>query len=236
VLHPFAQAREVLQFYRRFTADLPDELTTFCGVLTAPDGAMLIAMIVCYAGDLEEGERIVAPLRRFGSPIADTIGPTPFTAQQQLFDAAFPHGRRNYWKTSLTSTLSDGLIEAMLEYMPRTPSPANAALIMEFHGACSRVPNDAMAYPHRDLQYDVLLLGNWTDAADDGRNIAWVRAFHEAVAPEVSEHAYVNDLGEEGEQRARLAYGANYDRLLALKRQYDPGNLFHLNQNIAPTR
>lgn len=236
VLHPFAHAREVLQFYRQFTADLPDELTTACGVLTAPDGNILIALIVCYVGDLEEGERVVAPLRLFGSPVADTIGPTPFTAQQQLFDAAFPHGRRNYWKTSLTGTLSDGLIEAIVEHMPRTPSPGNAALIFDFHGAYRRVANDAMAYPHRDLQYDVLILGNWTDPADDERNIAWVRAFHVALAPEVSERAYVNDLGEEGEHRARLSYGENYARLLALKRQYDPTNLFRLNQNIDPGR
>jgi FAD/FMN-containing dehydrogenase len=234
VLHPFARAHDVLQFYRRFTAELPDELTTACGALTAPDGNLLIAIIVCYAGDLEEGERVVAPLRRFGSPLADTIGPTPFTAQQQLFDAAFPHGRRNYWKTSLTSTLSDGLIAAIAEYMPRSPSPGNAMLIMDFHGAYRRVPNDAMAYPHRDLQYDVLLLGNWVERDDDERNIAWVRAFYAAIAPEVSERAYVNDLGEEGAQRARQSYGDNYARLLALKQEYDPTNLFRLNQNITP--
>jgi FAD/FMN-containing dehydrogenase len=234
VLHPFEHAREVLRFYRQFTADLPDELTTFCGALTGPDGELLIAMIVCYVGDLAEGERVVAPLRQFGSPLADTIGPTPFPEHQQMFDAAFPHGRRNYWKTSLTASLSDGFIEALIEHMPRTPSPGNAVLIMEFHGAYRRVANNATAYAHRDLRYDVLILGNWADAADDERNIAWVRAFHMALAPEVSERAYVNDLGEEGEHRARLSYGENYARLLDLKRQYDPTNLFRLNQNIDP--
>jgi FAD/FMN-containing dehydrogenase len=198
VLHPFADARKVLEFYRQFTADLPDELTTACGALTGPDGSMLVAVIICYAGDISEGERVVAPLRMFGSPVADTIAPIPFTAQQQLFDGSFPHGRRNYWKTSLTSALSDRLIDAIVEHMPRTPSPHNAVLIFDFHGAYSRVANDAMAYPHRDLQHDVLVLGNWTDPADDERNIAWTRAFHMAIAPEVSERAYVNDLGDEG--------------------------------------
>jgi FAD/FMN-containing dehydrogenase len=235
VLHPFAHAREVLQFYGQYTSNLPDELTTFCGLLTAPDGNLLIALIICYVGELEEGERVVAPLRLFGSPVADTIGPVPFTAQQQLFDAAFPHGRRNYWKTNLTSTLGDGLIEAIVEHMPRAPSPGNAVLIVEFHGAYRRVANDTMAYPHRDLQYDVMVLGNWIDPVDDERNIAWVRALQMALAPDVSERAYVNDLGEEGEHRARLAYGENYERLRALKRQYDPTNVFRHNQNIQPT-
>jgi FAD/FMN-containing dehydrogenase len=234
VLHPFADARKVLEFYRQFTADVPDELTTICAGLTGPDGSMLIAMIVCYTGDLSEGERVIAPLRLFGSPVVDTIAPIPFPVQQQLFDGSFPHGRRNFWKTSMTSTLSDRLIDAIIEHMPRTPAPGNCVLIFDFHGAYSRVANDAMAYPHRDLQYDVLVVGNWTDPADDERNIAWARAFHMALAPEVSERAYVNDLSDEGEHRARLSYGENYPRLLELKRRYDPTNLFRLNQNIDP--
>jgi FAD/FMN-containing dehydrogenase len=235
VLHPFDRAREVLQFYRQFTASLPDELTTAAGVLTTPDGALAVAIVVCYAGDLEEGERVLAPLRLFGPPMADLMQPMPFPAQQQLFDAAFPHGRRNYWKTSLTSQLSDGLIDTIIEHVAQKPSPFSAALIADFHGAYLRVDNRATAYPHRDLQYDVLVLANWTDAAEDEQNIGWARAFFEAIAPELSERAYVNDLGEEGADRARASYGENYARLVDLKTQYDPTNLFRLNQNIQPT-
>jgi FAD/FMN-containing dehydrogenase len=234
VIHPFERAREVLQFYRQFTSDPPDELTTAAGALTAPDGNLVVAIVVCYTGDLEEGERVLAPLRLFGPPIADHIQPMPFPVQQTLFDGAFPHGRQNYWKTSLTSHLSDELIDTFIEHVARTPSPFSSALISDFHGAYQRVDNSATAYPHRDLQYDVLVLGNWTDPADADRNIAWVREFYDAIASELSTRAYVNDLGEEGEDRARLAYGENYDRLVALKRQYDPTNFFRLNQNISP--
>jgi FAD/FMN-containing dehydrogenase len=234
VLYPFERAREVLQFYRQFTADLPDELTTAAGVLTAPDGNLVVAIIVCYAGDLEEGERVLAPLRLFGPPMADLIQPMLVPAQQTLFDEAFPHGRQNYWKTSLSSQLSDALIDTIIEHVARIPSPLSSVLITDFHGAYQRVDNSATAYPHRDMQYDILVLGNWTEPSDTERNITWVRGLYDAIASELSARAYVNDLGEEGEDRARLAYGENYDRLVALKRQYDPTNFFRLNQNIPP--
>jgi FAD/FMN-containing dehydrogenase len=235
VLHPFERAREVLQFYRQFSANLPDELTTAAGVLTAPDGNLMVGIVVCYAGDLQEGERVLAPLRLFGPPVADHIQPLPFPVQQTLFDASFPHGRRNYWKTSLTSRLSDTLLDTIVEHAARVPSPLSAVLIGDFHGAYLRVDNRATAYPHRDLRYDVLVLASWADPADDERNIGWARTFFNAIAPELSERAYVNDLGEEGDDRARASYGVNYERLLALKRQYDPTNLFRLNQNIDPS-
>jgi FAD/FMN-containing dehydrogenase len=234
VLHPFERAREVLQFYRQFSANLPDELTTAAGVLTGPDGNLAVAIVVCYAGDLENGEQALAPLRRFGPPIADLIQPIPFPVQQTLFDAAFPHGRQNYWKTSLTSELSDDLIDAIIEHAGRVPSPFSSILIADFHGAYARVDNRAMAYAHRDLQYDVLVLASWTDPADAERNVEWTRTCFDALAPHLSTRAYVNDLGEEGDERARGAYGENYDRLVELKTRYDPTNFFRLNQNIQP--
>lgn len=128
VLHPFERAKDVLRFYREFMASVPDELTTAAGVLTAPDGNLVAAVAACYAGALDEGERVLAALRRFGPPVGDTIGPIPYTAMQTVFDAAFPPGRLNYWKSSLMSQLSDEVIEVIVEHAGRIPSPSQESL------------------------------------------------------------------------------------------------------------
>jgi FAD/FMN-containing dehydrogenase len=234
VLHPLARAPEVLRFYREFAAAQPDELTTYAGLLTLPDGTPVIALITCFAGPLDAGERVVAPLRRFGAPLADTIAPIPYPAMQAVMGGGFPHGRQNYWKSGLTDTIGDDLIAALVEQFARVPSPFTAIAIADCHGAYARVGNADTAYAHRDLQWDVNIAGNWADPAENERNITWVRACHDAIAPHLSHGVYVNDLGDEGGQRVRDAYGANYARLAALKRRYDPTNLFRLNQNIEP--
>ena len=139
VVHPFDRVTDVLRFYREFTADLPDELTTGVDILTGSDGDLVAAMAVCYVGSLDEGERVLAPLRRFGPPIADTIAPIPYTTQQTMLDEAFPYGRLNYWKSSLTDHLSDEVIEALVDYAGRMPSPLSSIAIADFHGAYRRV-------------------------------------------------------------------------------------------------
>jgi hypothetical protein len=235
LIHPLSQAVEVLRFYREFTASQPDELQTWAGILTLPDGDPVIALVPCYCGLLEEGERLLAPLRRFGSPIADTIARLPYVAMQQIFDAAFPPGRLNYWKSGLTDHLSDEVIAASMEYARKVPSPFTVILFAELHGAYSRVGKTETAYFHRDLQYDAIVLSGWTDPADTQRNVGWTRELFAAWEPHLARAAYVNDLGEEGDDRARSAYGDNYERLVALKNKYDPTNLFRLNQNIKPT-
>ena len=232
VFHPIAQATEILRFYRDFTASQPDELQTWAAILTGPDGNQVVALIPCYVGPLDEGERVLAPLRRFGSPVADTIAPLPYAAMQKMFDAALPHGRLNYWKTGLTNTLSDEVIAATVEHATRVPSPHTVILFVELHGAYSRVGKTATAYYHRDLQYDLVALSVWTDPADTQRNIDWTRAIFAAWEPHIPRAAYVNDLGDEGEERTRSAYGDNYARLVALKAKYDPTDFFRLNQNI----
>jgi FAD/FMN-containing dehydrogenase len=236
VIHPLADAVEVLKFYRDFAASQPDELQTWAGILMLPDGTQAVALVPCFLGPHDEGERMLAPLRAFGSPIADTVAPLPYTAMQKTFDGAFPPGRCNYWKSGLASRLSDEVIEASVEYASKVPSPHTVILFAELHGCYSRVGKSDTAYFHRDLQYDVIILAGWTDPTDTQRNIAWTRELFAAWEPHLARAAYVNDLGDEGEDRARSAYGDNYPRLAALKAKYDPTNLFRLNQNIGPAR
>lgn len=152
---------------------------------------------------------------------------------QTLFDAAFPSGHLNYWKGSLMSQLSDEVIEAIVEHARRIPSPFSGVFIPHYHGAFSRVPKRDTAYYHRDLPYELLILSNWIEQADSGRNIAWTRELFAAVQMHVGRAVYVNMLDrDESEQRVQDAYGLNYERLLGLKRKYDPMNFFRLNQNI----
>ena len=235
VIHPLSQAVSALRFYRDFTASQPDELQTWAGLLTLPDGNQVIAIVPCYVGALAEGERLLAPLRRFGTPVADTIAPLAYVAMQKIFDPAFPPGRLNYWKSALTGRLPDEVVEASVEYARTVPSPHSAILFIEMHGAYSRVGKTDTAYYHRDLQYDLIALSMWTEPADTQRNIDWTRGLYAAWEPHSARAAYVNDLGDEGEDRARSAYGNNYARLVELKNKYDPMNLFRMNQNIRPT-
>jgi hypothetical protein len=236
VVHPLDRATDVLRFYREFAATQPDEVTTYAGLLTTPDRVPVVALVTCCLGPLDEGEHIIAPLRHFGSPVADTIGPIPYTAMQAIIGANFPPGRLNYWKSSLTNEINDEAIEAVVDYVRRVPSPFTAVVFADCHGAYSRVDKRATAYSHRDLQYDLVILSSWVAAADSDRNIRWTREVFDAMQPHMSQNVYVNDLGDdEGSERVRNAYGTNHARLVELKNRYDPANLFRLNQNIRPT-
>jgi UDP-N-acetylenolpyruvoylglucosamine reductase len=235
VVHPIERASEVLRFYRDFTASEPDELTTYAGFITTPDGAQVVALLVCYAGPIEEGERIIAPLRMFGPPIADMIGPMPYTAQQMMLDAGFPHGRQSYWKSSLMHTIDDAAIDVIVEHVSRVPSPGTAIVIEHYHGAYARPKPTDTAFSHRGDPYDFVAISVWDDPAETDRNVQWTRGFFEAMHPHLSTGVYVNVLDtDEGVDRVKAAYGENYERLVALKRQYDPNNLFRVNHNIKP--
>ena len=239
VAHPFAGARDVLRFYRDFTASLPDELTAFAGVLHAPDGSgtKLAAIIVCHAGSLEAGAAAVAPVKRFGSPVMDVIGPMPYTAVNMLFDAGFPRGALNYWKSNFLAALGDAAIDTMIERFAATPSPMSGLLLEHFHGAATRVGPTETAFPHRGVGYNFLTVGEWVDASATAANVAWAREAYAAMAPHFSAGRYVNYLNadEVGEDSAvSAAFGPNWKRLREVKRRYDPDNVFHLNQNIKP--
>jgi len=237
LLHSIDQAAEVLRFYRDFAARQPDELTTYAAILSMPDGNQAVALVTCYSGELAEGEHILAPLKRFGTPLADTIDPMPYVALQSMLDGAFPYGRQNYWKSSFVEALTDGAIESIVAYTRSMPSPHSVILIQDVHGVASRVPNDATAFAHRDAPHSIAILSNWENQSDTERNIGWTRTFFDDLQEHVMVHAYVNELGhDESAERIQAAYGTNYERLTRIKATYDPGNLFQLNQNIQPAR
>jgi FAD/FMN-containing dehydrogenase len=236
IFHPFPRAKEAFQFYREFTKTSPDELITHIALATSPDGHPVVAFILCYSGPLEKGEEVIRPLREFGSPVADMVGPMPYGAVQALGGPLYPPGRLNYWKSSFLKDLSDDAFETMLAQFAIVPSPFSAALLEELGGAVSRVGRDETAFGERSAPYSLIITSEWIDPAESEKNIQWARDFWEAMQPFVSEGVYVNYLGTEGEDRIKAAYGpAKYQRLVALKNKYDPTNFFRLNQNIKPT-
>jgi FAD binding domain/Berberine and berberine like len=235
VLHQQSDAKAVLGFYRDFTRTAPDELTTYCGFLTTPDGVPVVGMIPCYCGPLEEGEAVLRPLRDFGTPIADLVQPMGYCDMNTLLDAAFPAGMQNYWKSGFVEDLSDAAIDVLVDRAARMTSPRSALIIEYYGGAASRVGEDATAFPHRQAQYDVVITAQWADPTESDLHSGWARETWEALQPFGSGRVYVNTLGVEGDERVREAYGANYDRLVQVKNTYDPTNFFRLNQNIKPT-
>lgn len=233
--YPLSKAREVLRFYDDFSRESPDELSTAAALLTGPDGNPVVLLVVCYTGLQAEGEKILKPLRSFDTPVFDLIRSMKYVEMQSLLDEGYPAGRLHYWKSNFLRTLSDDAIEVMIDYAKSRPSLFSALVLQQMHGAASRVHPGETAFPHRHDQYDLLVMAQWSNAADNEKNIRWARDSWETIQPFVESSVYVNDLGEEGDQRVRAAYGANYERLVGLKNEYDPTNFFHYNQNIKPS-
>jgi FAD/FMN-containing dehydrogenase len=236
VLHPMAKAREVLRFYRDFARTCPDELTAFAGLMTSAEGAPVVAIVVGYIGDLAEGERLVLPVRRFGSPLADTIAPTSYVQLNTLLDAAFPYGGvQRYWKSSFLKQLGDDVLEILVDRAATMRSPMSMVGFFHVHGAATRVDPNATAFGLRDDQWDYDVISQWNDPGESAGHIQWTREFWTAVEPFATGEVYVNHLDAEEGTRIKAAYSQNYERLVALKNKYDPSNLFRLNQNIKPT-
>jgi FAD/FMN-containing dehydrogenase len=239
VLHPLDKAREFLRFYRDFSSDIPDELSTMAALITSPDGQPMVGVLVGYIGAINEGERILRPLREFGPPALDGVGPIPYLTLQGMLLEGFPSGQQNYWKSNFITSLSDEAIDTMVERYSTVPSPGSALVLEQMAGAVTRLGADETAFNHRNVPFNFLIIGIWPDAAANQKNIQWVRNTWDAMQPFSSGGVYVNYLGQEadeGSQRIREAYGpAKYERLVALKNKYDPKNLFRLNQNIRPT-
>jgi len=234
LVHSAERARDVLRFYRDFTQSAPDALTVFAGLMTSPEGAPIVGLVACYNGPIEEGERALRPLREFGPPLADMIAPMPYVKQQSMLDEAFPPGLQVYWRSDFLKSLSDDVLDTLIEHFGRVTSPLSAVLLEQFGGAVRRVPQEDTAFVHRDADYNLAIISRWTDPAGADPHVAWARALHAAVRP-FSRGVYVNYLGEEGQDRVRAAYGPTlYARLAALKKKYDPTNFFRLNQNIQP--
>jgi FAD/FMN-containing dehydrogenase len=237
VAHPFAAARDVLRFYREVTASLPDELVFQAGLLHALDGsgAKIAAIALCHCGSLSAGEAAARPIKQFGSPVMDVIGPMPYCQLNSALDALVPKGALNYWKSSFLAQLSDKAIDTMVDCYATCPSPMGMMFLERIHGAATRVGISDTAFPHRAPGYDFLLLHQWRNPAENDRQIAWARNTFAAMQPFMASARYVNylDHDEPGDPIA-AAYGPNYRRLRELKNKYDPTNFFHMNQNIKP--
>lgn len=236
LIHPMNQARTVVSFYREFTRTAPDELGSFAVLATLPDGTRAAVILLGYNGPIDEGERVVRPLRTFGPPLSDQVGPLPYTALQSIVENFNPPGLRNYWKTSYLKELSDDAIDVIVERFETVPSPYSHVVLYRLGGAVNRVGTDDTAVAYRDARHVFLVVGMWSDSAQDDENIQWVRELWSAVQPFSSGGFYVNYEADAALEQIRVAYGPEkYERLVALKNKYDPANLFRLNQNIKPT-
>ena len=236
IIHTRDKSKEAIQFYREFMKTAPEELTLYTALLTSPEGIPIVAFIGCYCGDIEKGEAVMKPLHEFGTPVADLIQPIPYLQMQSMLDAGFPKGNRYYWKSGFLKELSDDVIDVIVSHMESNPSPGSATILEMYGGVASHEPEGGSAYPHRQSEFDLVIISNWPDKQEDDKNIHWTRNIWEALQPYLSHKAYVNALGVEGADRVKEAYGDNYQKLAELKRKYDPDNFFRMNQNIPPAQ
>ena len=236
IVHPVDAAGEMFRFYREAVASSSDDLTVFAALVHAPDGsgAKIAGMLAFHTGTPEEAERELEPFKSWGSPLMVEIGPMPYWVMNTILDAQFPPGLRNYWLSSFTTGLSDGLIDAAVERFAMIPSQSTI-LFEHFHGAVCRVGVTDTAVPHREAGWNLVMPTVWSDPADDEANIAWTRETHAAFSEFLTERRWLNYLADDqGEDAIRGAYGPNYDRLVELKRKFDPDNVFRNNHNISP--
>jgi FAD/FMN-containing dehydrogenase len=239
VAYPFDTARDLLRFYRDFTGNAPDELTAFAALMFAPDesGQKLAGIALCHIGAQEQAQKDIEPLLKFGTPVMVQVGPMPYAAVNTMLDEAAPPGLLNYWKTSFLSELSDDAIDTIVDHFDTTPSPLNFIMLEHFHGEVARVPVGATATPHRETSYNFVVPSGWTDPADTEKNVAWTREIFAAMGPYLAARRYVNYLDDDdvAANPTREAFGPNYDRLVEVKKTYDPTNFFHHNLNIRPS-
>jgi FAD/FMN-containing dehydrogenase len=244
IVYPLTQARDLIERYRDIAAASPDELTCWFVVRAAPPlpflpkevhGTGIIVFAACYAGPMDAADRAMKPLRAMGKPIADVIGPHPFSGWQTTLDPLLTAGARNYWKSHAFATIEDGLIDVLVEYAGKLPSAETELAFVQLGGAINRVPSEATAYPHRDVGFHINLHTRWRDPAEDATCIAWARSLFDACTPFASGGTYVNFIPEDDKDGVRRAYLGNAKRLAAIKAKFDPQNLFRINQNIRPT-
>jgi FAD/FMN-containing dehydrogenase len=237
IAHPVEAGPDLFRFFRDAVKDASDDLTVFAALTHAPDGsgAPLAAMIVFHTGTPAEAERELAPFKEWGSPLVVQVGPMPYHVMNTIIDDAYPTGSLNYWLSSFTSGLPDGLIDSVAERFASVPSPMTTVLLEHFHGAVTRVGVTETAVPHREEGWNLVITGVWMDPADTDQNLTWIRDSHAAFKEHLTERRWLNYLtDDQGEDAIRGAYGPNYERLVEVKRRYDPRNVFRQNHNIVP--
>ena len=236
IAHPIDHAETVLRFYREASADMPDEAELNLGLLTHPEAGPLVALLPGWNGDLDAGMAYFEQVLNFGTPIMSEVGPMPHIARQSMLDEGnAEYGTRRYWKSGFTDELSDEIIDTVAAAAREFSSPMSAILFFRVHGAVTRVAPDATAFGLRSPKWDFNVMTQWTDASETDRHKSWTRELWSRLEPMTSGAAYVNHMsGEESQEIVRASFGDNYSRLAAIKRQYDPDNLFRINTNIPP--
>lgn len=243
IFYSVEHAGDVLRFYREFIATAPEELGAFFAFQIAPPlefiapehhGETMCLIVTCWSGDPDEGLNAIAPLLDAAPVVAHHLGVMPYPALNSAFDPLLPPGLQHYWKAAFVTELTDAAVDAHLTWGPRVPCVESTMHLYPINGASRRVPDDATAWGHRNASFACVIAGMWPDSADNDANIAWVRDYYAAISPQSEPGGYVNFLSADDGSRTRDNYGANYERLRAVKRAYDPANLFRRNQNIQP--
>jgi FAD/FMN-containing dehydrogenase len=237
-------AGTVLRFYREFIADAPEQFGGFPAWQIAPPlpfipeerhGDIFLAFVACWAGPLDQGEAALKPLHDVAPVVAEHVGPMPYPALNSAFDALYPWGAlQHYWKANFVTELTDEAIAAHLEHGPKVPVVNSTVHIYSINGACHRIDSDATAFAFRDATFATVIAGMWPDPGQNEANIEWVRDYYDATAPHSEAGGYINFMSGDDQDRIKANYRGNYDRLVEVKRKYDPDNLFHVNQNIKP--
>jgi FAD/FMN-containing dehydrogenase len=236
-------AGDVIRFYRDFIVDAPEQFGGFPAFQIAPPlpfipedrhGETFLAFVACWAGPLDEGEAALKPIHDVAPVVAEHVGPMPYPALNAAFDALYPPGLQHYWKANFVRELTDDAIEAHLAHGPKVPVVNSTVHIYSINGACHRVAPDATAFAYRDATFATVIAGMWPDPTANEATIKWVRDYYDATAPLSEEGGYINFMAQDDQSRIKANYKGNYDRLVDVKRTYDPDNVFHLNQNIKP--
>ncbi len=236
-MYPAGKAYEVMRFYREFMAGAPDDLTLGLVFVTAPGVGPAVAIVGCYCGPPKRADVLLKPLRSFAEPAANMFGPIDYLQLQTMLDAAWAPGYQNYWKSIFLHALDDAAIDAIIEHAAAMCSDMSAVLIAPFNGQVRNITAETCSFTHRGAACNVGIYARWSDPSDAERQVRWAREFFVALKPLSTGGMYVDEFtADDGDRWVQDAFGANYDRLVALKNQYDPENFFRLNQNIKPTR
>ena len=235
VAHPMTSCAAALQYIRDFAGEAPDELGLLGAVLTLPDGLTITGLAGCYSGNVKDGERILEPLRSFGKPMVDQFQVMPYTEFQKAIDWWAEPGKQHYWRSGFLKDLPESTLNVLAKYGANKPMKRSGFGVEFIHGAVSRISPNATAFPHRSAPYNFLLLGSWDEPSQTSEGMRWVEEFWQDMKPSIGERVYVNYLMDDSPERVRGAYGENYQRLVDVKKKYDPSNFFRMNQNIRTT-